>query len=86
MESKSGSGRSTQAPQAIPGPLHVMHRLDSDEGNESKVGPKARTLASLHPVDSDPGPHRMPLMDLKSAPRPGLEIQWIPSIQTLVLI
>ena len=55
-----------------------MHRLDSDEGNESKVGPKARTLASLHPVDSDPGPHRMPLMDLKSAPRPGLEIQWDP--------
>ena len=42
------------------------------EPHESKVGPKARTLDALPPVDSDPGPNRMHLMNLKSGPRPGL--------------
>ena len=59
-------------PQAIPGPLHVMHRLDSDEGNESKVGPKARTLAALDASDSDPGPNRMHRIGPKWGPRSGL--------------
>ena len=44
----------------------------SIEAGESKVGPKARTSDSLASLDADPGPNRMHLMTLKSAPRPGL--------------
>ena len=43
------------------------------ESDESKVGPKARTVDSLASLDADPGPNRMHLLVLKSPPpRPGL--------------
>ena len=37
------------------------------EANDSKVGPKARTLDSLDAFDSDPGPQLMDLMDLNAS-------------------
>ena len=37
------------------------------EANDSKVGPKARTLDSLDACVSDPGPQLMDLMDLNAS-------------------
>ena len=63
--------------------MHVLHRMirmtlmlimEANEQSESKVGPKARTLDSLHAFDADPGPNRMDRLNLKSPPRPGLEM------------
>ena len=41
------------------------------EANDSKVGPKARTLDSLDSFDSDPGPNLMDLTNRKSPPPRG---------------
>ena len=74
-------------PQAPLGPLHVMHLLQLLPPAESKVAPpQARTLDSLAPFYSDLGQNLISLMHLKSAPRPGLWIHWIPAVQTLVRI
>ena len=50
-----------------------------DEPNESKVGPEARTLDSLPPVDSDPGSNRIARMNLKSPP--GQDFRLIGSLR-----
>ena len=70
MHQKWLPGLAVQAPS---GPSGASASNAYTEANDSKVGPKARTLDSLDSFDSDPGPHLMDLMNRKSPPpRPGL--------------